>query len=168
MRILTGLQPSGKLHVGNYFGAIKPAIDAQGDPHISYFDDSRADLKYAKRKNGSWIIEPVDCGSNVGQYTSLALDAEGNPHISYFDSSNGDLKYAKNNDGFWIIETVDSEDAGWFTSLVIDEKGTPLISYYDFSNGDLKIATRDGGDWIIETLDDAGDVGSYSSLAVGP
>ncbi|RYD46964.1 MAG: hypothetical protein EOP85_06390, partial [Verrucomicrobiaceae bacterium] len=24
MRILTGLQPSGKLHVGNYFGAMEP------------------------------------------------------------------------------------------------------------------------------------------------
>ena len=26
MRILTGLQPSGKLHVGNYFGAMEPAV----------------------------------------------------------------------------------------------------------------------------------------------
>ncbi len=26
-RILTGLQPSGRLHVGNYFGALKPFID---------------------------------------------------------------------------------------------------------------------------------------------
>jgi tryptophanyl-tRNA synthetase len=37
MRILTGLQPSGKLHVGNYFGAIKPAIDAQGEGEGYYF-----------------------------------------------------------------------------------------------------------------------------------
>lgn len=27
MRILTGLQPSGKLHVGNYCGAMKPAVE---------------------------------------------------------------------------------------------------------------------------------------------
>lgn len=26
-RLLTGLQPSGKLHIGNYFGALKPFID---------------------------------------------------------------------------------------------------------------------------------------------
>jgi tryptophanyl-tRNA synthetase len=37
MRILTGLQPSGKLHIGNYFGAIKPAIDAQGEGDGFYF-----------------------------------------------------------------------------------------------------------------------------------
>lgn len=29
MRILTGIQPSGKLHIGNYFGAMKPAFDLQ-------------------------------------------------------------------------------------------------------------------------------------------
>ncbi|MEB2817535.1 tryptophan--tRNA ligase [Campylobacter upsaliensis] len=29
MRILTGLQPSGDLHIGNFFGAIKPMIEAQ-------------------------------------------------------------------------------------------------------------------------------------------
>lgn len=30
-RILTGLQPSGALHIGNYFGALKPFIDLHGD-----------------------------------------------------------------------------------------------------------------------------------------
>jgi tryptophanyl-tRNA synthetase len=29
MRILTGIQPSGKLHVGNYLGAIKPMVNSQ-------------------------------------------------------------------------------------------------------------------------------------------
>ena len=26
-RLLTGLQPSGDLHIGNYFGALKPFVD---------------------------------------------------------------------------------------------------------------------------------------------
>jgi len=29
MRVLTGLQPSGDLHIGNYFGSIKQMVDAQ-------------------------------------------------------------------------------------------------------------------------------------------
>ena len=29
MRILTGIQPSGKLHWGNYFGAMRNAFDLQ-------------------------------------------------------------------------------------------------------------------------------------------
>lgn len=37
MRILTGLQPSGKLHVGNYFGAMKPAVELQGQGECFYF-----------------------------------------------------------------------------------------------------------------------------------
>ncbi|MEM1085575.1 MAG: tryptophan--tRNA ligase [Verrucomicrobiota bacterium] len=40
MRILTGIQPSGALHVGNYFGAMKPAIELQegGDAYIFIAD----------------------------------------------------------------------------------------------------------------------------------
>ena len=37
MRILTGLQPSGKLHVGNYFGAIEPAVRLQEKGEAFYF-----------------------------------------------------------------------------------------------------------------------------------
>lgn len=37
MRILTGLQPSGKLHVGNYFGAIEPAVRLQDQGEAFYF-----------------------------------------------------------------------------------------------------------------------------------
>ena len=31
MRILSGIQPSGKLHLGNYFGMMKPALELQKD-----------------------------------------------------------------------------------------------------------------------------------------
>jgi len=37
MRILTGLQPSGKLHVGNYFGAMQPAVQLQEQGEAFYF-----------------------------------------------------------------------------------------------------------------------------------
>jgi tryptophanyl-tRNA synthetase len=37
MRTLTGLQPSGKLHVGNYFGAIEPAVRLQESGEAFYF-----------------------------------------------------------------------------------------------------------------------------------
>lgn len=36
-RILTGIQPSGTLHVGNYFGAIKPILDLQGQGEVFVF-----------------------------------------------------------------------------------------------------------------------------------
>ena len=37
MRYLTGLQPSGKLHIGNYFGALQNAIDLQNKGEAFYF-----------------------------------------------------------------------------------------------------------------------------------
>ncbi len=37
MRLLTGIQPSGDLHIGNYFGSIKPMIASQQDNEIFAF-----------------------------------------------------------------------------------------------------------------------------------
>lgn len=36
-RVLSGIQPSGKLHLGNYFGAIKQHIEMQKDNECFYF-----------------------------------------------------------------------------------------------------------------------------------
>jgi tryptophanyl-tRNA synthetase len=37
MRILSGIQPSGALHLGNYFGMMKPAIELQDKGETFYF-----------------------------------------------------------------------------------------------------------------------------------
>jgi tryptophanyl-tRNA synthetase len=37
MRVLSGIQPSGALHIGNYFGALKQFIDLQRDHDAYYF-----------------------------------------------------------------------------------------------------------------------------------
>ena len=37
MRTLTGITPSGRLHIGNYFGAMRPAIEAQAHGDCFYF-----------------------------------------------------------------------------------------------------------------------------------
>ena len=37
MRILTGIQASGKLHIGNYFGAMKPMIELQEENELFTF-----------------------------------------------------------------------------------------------------------------------------------
>jgi len=37
MRILSGIQPSGALHVGNYFGMMRPAIELQDKGEAYYF-----------------------------------------------------------------------------------------------------------------------------------
>jgi len=37
MRILSGIQPSGALHIGNYFGMMKPAVELQEKGEAFYF-----------------------------------------------------------------------------------------------------------------------------------
>lgn len=36
-RILSGIQPSGKLHLGNYFGMMRPILDLQKEGHVFLF-----------------------------------------------------------------------------------------------------------------------------------
>ena len=141
------------------------AIDANGNPHISYYDGTNYDLKYTYKSGGTWYIETVDATDAVVWFTSLELDANGNPHISYYDYTNGDLKYAYKSGGSWYTETVDAMgDVGRYTSLAIDANGNPHISYYDHTNGDLKYAYKSGGSWNIETVDATGIVGWDTSL----
>jgi hypothetical protein len=77
-----------------YMGQRSLALDAAGRPHISYYDSTNDDLKYAYFDGTAWQIETVDSAGWVGYYTSLELDSFGRPHISYYDGTNGDLKYA--------------------------------------------------------------------------
>lgn len=37
MRVLSGVQPSGRLHLGNYFGAMRPQIELQKEHECFYF-----------------------------------------------------------------------------------------------------------------------------------
>ncbi len=46
MRILSGIQPSGALHLGNYFGMMRPAIELQDQGEAFYFI---ADYKVPKK-----------------------------------------------------------------------------------------------------------------------
>jgi len=143
-------------------------LDALGNPHISYYDATNGDVKYASKLGSTWTIENVTAtGANVGQYTSLALDSQGNPRISYYDATNHDLNYASKTGSTWTIEFVDSPgDVGQYSSLALDAQGNPHISYYDATNGDLKYASKSGGVWTIEIAYAFGSVGQYTSLGL--
>ena len=121
-------------------------LDSSDNPHISYFDRTNFDLKYAYRDGSSWQIGIADSFGNVGNHNSLALDSSGHPHISYFDDTNDDLKYARCESGCgdqvnWQKVTVDDIGiVGIFTSLTLDSSGYPHISYQDYTGNALKYA----------------------------
>ena len=50
MRILSGIQPSGTIHIGNYFGMIKKMIESQDDGELFAFIASYHALTSVKEK----------------------------------------------------------------------------------------------------------------------
>ncbi len=68
MRTLTGIQPSGELHLGNYFGAMLPAIEAQSRSECYYFIadyhsmTSVTDAAQRRRHTFSVAVDWLACG----------------------------------------------------------------------------------------------------------
>ena len=153
------------------------AIDNEGKPHISYFDETSGNLKYARYTGeyDPWTIEVVDRLGIAGQYTSLAITESGQPCISYIDMSGSDLKFAsRDRDQPWEVQTIDSGPvAGSNTSLAIDHAGRFHISYTGLQANNyasLRYATRAAGalDWEVHTVDSEGFVGQRSAICVDP
>jgi tryptophanyl-tRNA synthetase len=68
MRILTGITPSGTLHIGNYFGAMRPAIElqARGDAYYFIADyhsmTSVTDAADRRRFTAAMALDWLACG----------------------------------------------------------------------------------------------------------
>jgi tryptophanyl-tRNA synthetase len=73
MRILSGIQPSGALHLGNYFGMMKPAIELQDRGEAFYFIanyHSMTSLFEAEQRRGNTLDVALDflaCGLDPGK-----------------------------------------------------------------------------------------------------
>jgi tryptophanyl-tRNA synthetase len=89
MRILSGIQPSGVLHIGNYFGMMRPAIELQKEGETFYFIadyhalTSLRDPKALRENSRRVALDFLACGldperaalfrqSDVRQVTELA------------------------------------------------------------------------------------------------
>lgn len=160
--------------VGRYSSIALERIDRDTyRPHISYYDATNGDLKYAFQTGSSWTLESIyTSGSDAGKYNSLALDLDGNAFVSFYDATYGNLMIASNADGHWDYMTVD-DSAGMYTSMVRSGSGALHIAYYDDVNQDLKLAVNlngeyptDGG-WGIVAVDCVGDVGENPSISIG-
>ncbi len=156
-------------------------MDKNGKLHISYFDATNGDLKYATNGTGSWLTYTIDSAGVVGLYTSIKTDSNGNVHISYLDTgaSAGDkrLKYITNASGSWAPITIDNSFSGEtvhdgeYTSIALDDNNKPHISYYDWDYGALRHATNAtqygywGWEWVDlqGTLPGSG-VGQFTSI----
>src|ERR1700730_13277318 len=72
MRILSGIQPSGVLHIGNYFGMMKPAIALQTEGETFYFIadyhalTSLRDPKALRENSRRVALDFLACGLDPG------------------------------------------------------------------------------------------------------
>ncbi len=68
MRILSGIQPSGTLHLGNYFGMMKPALELQNQGEALYFIADYHSMTSlfdpAERRRNTWdvALDFLACG----------------------------------------------------------------------------------------------------------
>ncbi|RXJ88512.1 tryptophan--tRNA ligase [Arcobacter sp. CECT 8983] len=72
MRILSGIQPSGTLHIGNYFGAIKKMVESQDQGDLFAFVASYHALTTVKEKE---LLEK-NIFEAVVNFLSLGMDPE--------------------------------------------------------------------------------------------
>ena len=76
MRVLTGIQASGKLHIGNYFGAMKPMIELQEKEELFTFIANYHSLTTSK---DSKLLKKLTLDAAI-DYLSLGID----PSITTF------------------------------------------------------------------------------------
>jgi len=72
MRVLTGIQASGKLHIGNYFGAMKPMIELQEENELFTFIANYHSLTTSKNAE---TLRQYTLDAAV-DYLSVGLDPE--------------------------------------------------------------------------------------------
>ncbi len=141
------------------------ALDGAGRPHVSYYDATNGDLKYAAWNGSRWGVEVAHGVGDVGKWSSLALASNGDPRISYYDGTNDNVKFAAWSGTAWFIQVVGTAGGGGgHTSLSLDASDSPHISYC--GTGNLRYALWQGFFWDIHTVDTGNFFGQWTSLAL--
>lgn len=145
------------------------AIDSNGFPHITYIDESTADLMYAFKDSGGWhryIMDGYNPVETIGWGTALTLDADNDPHILYFGSM--DVRYMFRSGGGWYKEFVDPSIIADGGDIFYGSDGTVYASYHEALTDMLFYAERnkDNGIWSQVLVNTTLSPGHNTSLVV--
>jgi len=144
------------------------AVDADGYSHISYFDRTNWDLKYAHWDGSAWQVEVADSTGYYGA-TSIVLDTLGNPHISCkleFPEYYHCIAHIWWDGTDWqrdVIETGTEmfQDIGDYTAIALDASDYPHVAYTHYPSSDfgyLKYGYKDASGWHTVMIDSIGCV----------
>src|SRR5947209_7261702 len=128
MRILSGIQPSGVLHIGNYFGMMRPAIALQAEGEAFYFIanyhalTSVRDPKALRENSRRVALDFLACGldperaalfmqSDVPPVTELAWILSTVAPMGLLERSHSDRKSTRLNSSHANIYTLSLHDA---------------------------------------------------------
>lgn len=145
------------------------ALDASGNEHIAYLDQTNARLKVAVRDGSGWDIDVADESASVGWYSELALDSSGMEHIAYVDTDMRAVKYTVRQAGGGfsdlILEDEDVTQAfSAYPDIVVDSQDRPTIAWYQDNTSTLEVARRDGSSWDRWTIPESGNLGGYRHM----
>ena len=104
-----------RYYVGDVGLATSLVISNAGVPHISYMDDSRDFLKFAKTEAMDWETSFVTEDVHAGSWSSIDMLNNNRPAIAFYDMSNYELKLAFWNGTKWVISVV---ELGWKCGIV--------------------------------------------------
>jgi hypothetical protein len=109
-------------NVGQYTSL---ALDAAGNPHISYQDASRGRARYARRAGSTWVAEDIGAGG-VTSNRALDLDSNDVPRVAV--SAAYGAAIATRSNAVWSLETIGGY-AIWWAALDIGGDDAPHIAY---------------------------------------
>ena len=91
-RILTGLQPTGALHLGNYFGAVRQMVEVQDDGELYFFvadlhaltdlSDEQVQYGAAQRLRNSWDLLAASIALGIDPKKAIVYRQSDFPQIA--------------------------------------------------------------------------------------
>ena len=125
-------------------------IDKQGKQHISYFDETNTELRYATNAYGQWMNLVIDSGS-LGPFSAIGAHSDGSVSIVYYDKGNGNIMLATDSSGVWTYEVVESIGTGLlniYCGIAIDAGNKAHVVYAQA--GGMRYATNATSSWVTE------------------
>ncbi|MFL2957167.1 MAG: putative Ig domain-containing protein [Candidatus Thalassarchaeaceae archaeon] len=119
-------------------------LDSDGNPHISYFDATNNQIKYAKFDGTSWTITVITTVGSASSHTSIVLDDLDKAHVAYRNSNNGNLEMASWSGSDWAMTTQDNGGTGITDNSGVEINildGKKYLAFYNGGNDNLEFAT---------------------------